>query len=326
MNLSLTYDDISVVPREKSTIESRTIPDPSIRVNGYPLAAPIIISPMDTVCNKEMAEALLNHGLVGITHRFQSIEEQKRNTLMGFAVGVSGDYQKRLESLVETGASWICFDTANGFTSQMEKAFTWYKENLYTPSHITIAGNVASKEGYEFLDDLGVDIVRVGIGSGSPCTTSMVTGCGAGMVSVIRECYQADRAALILADGGIRSSGDIVKALAVGADLVMCGSLFAGFAESPGKVVNGHKVFRGMASLGASQTIGKIGTPEGVEHKIPFKGSVYGFIPDLIGGLKIAMSYLNSRNLDEFHNYFLKHDAIVQLTSASFHERKPHIL
>jgi len=305
---------------------------------------------MDTVCNGEMARAANENGLVGIIHRFQSIPDQRYQveyalhteyaahaSNIGFAVGVSGDYQKRLAEVLHAWREitwitpWICFDTANGFTSQMEKAFTWYKNNLAEERHITIAGNVASAEGYTFLSDLGVDVVRVGLGSGSPCTTSVVTGCGAGMVSAIQECHYADKPALILADGGIRAGGDIIKALAVGANMVMCGSLFAGLEESPGKVQDGFKIFRGMASQEAANDLGKIQgekiiIPEGITHKVPYRGSVHDFIPRLMGELKIGMSYLNSRMLSEFRDYFIRHpDSIEQLTPSSFLERRPHI-
>jgi len=343
---SLTYDDISLVPRVKSSVKSRSYPDTTIEIKEAILAAPIIASPMDTVCNGVMASTLDLCGLVGIIHRFQSIEEQVREVKLckgasnvGIAVGVSGDYRKRLTSLIsylERESSntkiWICFDTANGFTKQMEIALKWYKNKFNSKEHVIIAGNVASGEGYQFLSDL-VDIVRVGIGSGSPCSTPAVAGVGQGMISTIMECNEARSGALILADGGIRSSGDISKALAVGADFVMCGSLFAGFSESPGEIVDGYKNYRGMASAGAAQKQNEIqGTnklilAEGVEHKVPFKGPVIWAIPQLIMGLKTSMSYIGASNLKEFHNYFREVlDSVVKLTYFSQVERKPHII
>jgi len=347
MAMSLTYDDITLIPREKSLL-SRSDPDTTFRIKGTSLSAPIIAAPMDTVCNGEMGSALAKRRLIGIVHRFQTIEQQRHEVIhastfedigwenssnIGFAVGVDGDYKQRIESIleiVEDQTVWICFDTANGFTAKMEEAIIWFNKT-YGDKYITIAGNVASREGYKFLSDLGVDIVRVGIGSGSPCTTSIVTGCGAGMVSAIQECVSVKSNALILADGGIRSSGDIAKALAVGADLVMCGSLFAGFAESPGEVKDGYKVYRGMASAEAAETMNKIQgrdkkiLSEGVTHKVPYKGSVLDFIPKIIDGLKVSMSYMNSKNLQEFHEYFKTYPAIEQLTYFSHIERKPHI-
>lgn len=282
MKMTYSYDDIALIPRELSKIKSRD----NVNLSTiYPrLEIPIVASPMDTVCNGEMAAEMNKLGGVGIIHRFQSIDQQieqlqiaensiintktKTNNI-GIAVGVTGDYKKRLLKIlkhyydrpnnVDSYDLWICFDTANGYTELIKAAILYLnslkwndifknkfteEENSKTSlrSHINVmAGNIASKEAYQFMCDLGVDIVRVGIGGGSACSTSDATGVGAGSLSIIEEISKYRRInklnTKIMIDGGIRTSGDVVKSLALGADLVMLGRVLSGFDESPGDIV-----------------------------------------------------------------------------------------
>lgn len=274
---SLTYDDITFVPREASRVVSRSEPDTTINVrNKTKLTIPLTAAPMIHVCDSEMAEALAKLGSVGFIHRFQTIDSQTKsltnaikNTInyvrrvdyfynFGVAINITGDFIDRLNSLVqgflkERGENknfklWVVLDTANGFSTLMLEALMdvigYLKtNNIDMNDIILVAGNVAGGEGYQYLaeqSDYLLDVVRVGISNGSVCTTGIVTGVGQGIVTTIMECEKirfesSNDMPLIMADGGIRSSGDIAKALAVGADMVMAGSLFAGFDESPGE-------------------------------------------------------------------------------------------
>lgn len=357
---SLTYDDIGLIARHKSTMTSRSDPDTEINLlHGAKLAAPIIAAPMDTVCGPEMVIALAQHGLLGILHNNCPIIQQasdldyvlktvsfgptNQTYNVGFAIGVAGDYFTRLNALLGVIGKrfprgiqnninlFLCFDTANGFSTVMENAINSIpKVRLDQYRIITIAGNIMSSEGFLFLEGLGIDIIRVGIGTGAPCSTSVVTGVGRGIVSVIDECADIpNRKSLILADGGIKSAGDVVKAIAIGADMVMAGNLFAGFDESPGEVRNGKKIFRGMASFGVAADKNKLNRatkiiiPEGVEKEIDYKGSLQDFIEPFVGGIRASMTYLNCSNIDEIKN--LKHEprTFVQHSSAAQVHVKP---
>lgn len=275
---SYSYDDIGIIPRRKSDISSRSIVNLETNIfNKTKLKVPIVASPMDTVCDGDMAIYMNSIGAVGIIHRFQTIGRQvselryaldeiqtystNDHNNIGIAIGVTGDYQERFISLYNTYVShelasettlWVCFDTANGFTQLMENAVMWLKEFSSfndTTKIVTMAGNISSKEGYRFLCDIGIDVVRVGIGSGSACSTSAATGVGVGIISVLDEIFNFKKRydhnimplPLIMVDGGIRSSGDVVKSIAMGADLVMLGRLLAGFKESPGEIIIGQE-------------------------------------------------------------------------------------
>lgn len=359
----LTFDDISIIPRVKSTINSRSEVDLSVSpVAGTLLDAPIVASPMDTVCNGNMAAKMNQFGLVGLIHRFQPVESQKielKNAIdlvidselnsrdhinLGVATGVSGDYQERLRELdsimrnyrlKERKAKfsfWVCFDTANGFSSLMENAVKWY--NSAYSGYITVAGNVASKEGYLFLSDLGINVVRVGIGGGSACSTSIATGIGGGLISILEEIRGVKQEhCLVMADGGIRYSGDVVKSLALGADLCMLGRLFAGFDESPGAIIKAidgkkYKLFRGLASKSASEILGQQKKAvEGIETLVEYKGSIDEFVQEFLYGIRSGLSYCDCRSIGEFRNYVdTTEDVIVVNSQNAFIERVPKLV
>lgn len=359
----LTFDDISIIPRVKSTISSRSEVDLSTSVNGKArLNSPIVASPMDTVCNARMAAKLNQFGSVGLIHRFQSVDQHVtelktaldliidspigdlQHINIGVATGVSGDYQERLLKLVDVFETyrlterkspysfWICFDTANGFSSMMEDAITWYNSRF--DGYITVAGNVASKEGYLFLSDLGVEVVRVGIGGGSACSTSIATGIGGGLISILEEIRDVKNSnSLVMADGGIRYSGDVVKSLALGADLCMLGRLFAGFDESPGAIIKAidgkkYKLFRGLASKSASEILGKSKQAvEGIETLVEYKGTIDDFIQEFLYGIRSGLSYCDCRTIDEFRDYISSvPDTIVVNSQNAFIERIPKLV
>ena len=252
-------------------------------------------------------------GGLGVLHRYNTIDEQLRLANEAFArgvsdfavaVGVTGDYLERAPVLVDTGVKLVCLDVAHGHHIIMKKALEQLRKKF--GNNITIiAGNVCTLEGVNDLADWGADAVRANIGGGSICSTRIVTGHGLPGLQTIFDCARTDRDVKIIADGGIKTSGDIVKALAAGADFVMCGSLLAGTEESPGLVItlpdgSRMKEYRGMASKDAQMSWrNRSSTPEGVASYIPFKGSVTDILRDLEGGIRSGLSYTGARNLAE---------------------------
>ena len=259
---SLSFDDVLLVPRY-SEIESRSQVDVSSDLDkDLNFKLPVISSPMDTITEESMAISLHQAGGLGIVHRYNTIGEQSdiirkiqehdRDIPVAVAIGATGDYLNRAEMAVRLGAKVLCIDTAHGHHIAMERALKTLKDNYGEKVHI-MAGNVATLEGFNALSEWGADSIRVGIGGGSICSTRLVTGHGMPTFESIMECAQTGHSAKIIADGGIKTSGDIVKALAAGADFVMVGSMLAGTEETPGETFYSnsgkrYKVYRGMAS------------------------------------------------------------------------------
>ena len=333
---AVTYDDMLIVP-QYSDITSRSEVDISSNLGHREFSLPVIASPMDTVSEAQMALAMNEAGGLAVLHRYNTITEQQKmakevvnhtdwSGQSAAAIGVTGDYLERAESLIAAGVDILCVDVAHGHHSLMKKALTTLREEY--GNHIYImAGNVCTLEGVNDLADWGADAVRCNIGGGSICSTRLVTGHGLPGLQTIFDCARTDREVAIIADGGIKTSGDIVKALAAGADFVMCGSLLAGTTESPGKVINlptnvRVKEYRGMASRDAQlDWRNKYSTPEGVASYIPFKGSVNTILEDLRGGIKSGLSYSGARNLTE-----LRHKVEwSRQTSAGTLESNTHI-
>ena len=329
----LTYDDVLLLPNYSEVTPSRTDLEGKI---------PIIASPMDTVCEKEMALALGKLGGYGIIHRNMAVEQQadqlawvlKQKISCGVAVVVGPDFQERVRVLVKAGAKEICVDSAHGQTKHLGEATAWIKNNF---THVeVISGNVATAEGAEFLFKAGADAVKVGMGPGSICTTRIMSGMGVPQLSAVIDCVRAAKKykGKIIADGGIKTSGDIVKALAAGADAVMLGSLLAGTDEAPGQVVKikgkKFKTYRGMGSveamkLGSATRYGqeksaKRFVPEGVEGLVEYKGKLSDVVFQLIGGLRSGMAYLGAKNLKELQ----QKAKFIQITPAGWAESKPH--
>lgn len=333
---AVTYDDMLIVP-QYSDIESRSEVEISSHLGEREFALPIIASPMDTVSEARMAIEMNRAGGLAVLHRYNSIEEQQamaREVIshtewagqVAAAIGVTGDYLQRSEALVAVGVDILCVDVAHGHHSLMKKALTTLREAY--GSHVYImAGNVCTLEGINDLADWGANAVRCNIGGGSICSTRLVTGHGLPGLQTIFDCARTDRDVAIIADGGIKTSGDIVKALAAGADFVMCGSLLAGTTESPGRVLslpNNTRVkeYRGMASKDAQlDWRNKSSTPEGVASYIPFKGSVVDILQDLDGGIRSGLSYTGARNLDELRSKV----EWARQTSAGTQESGTHI-
>lgn len=265
-----------------------------------------------------------------------SSKDSRGRLLAGAAVGATGDFYERAKELAKAGADVIVVDTAHGHSKRVLSAVKILKKTL--PKVEIIAGNVASGEGAKALIAVGADAVKVGIGPGSICTTRIVSGFGVPQVSAIMECVAVAKKAKIpiIADGGVKFSGDIVKALAAGAGSVMIGSLFAGTEEAPGETIlyqgRTFKSYRGMGSLGAMQQGSKDRygqesilaanklVPEGIEGRVPFKGNLEMVVAQLIGGLRSGMGYCGARNLGELQTK----SRFVAITPAGLKESHVH--
>ena len=335
---ALTYDDIQLIP-EYSEIESRQNIDLTTQLTtNYKIRVPLIASPMDTVCDSEMAIAMAELGGIGCIHRFLTIPQQihevsytsktikNRDNYTPYvmaAVGANGDYLERAQELVNNGANIILIDVAHGYHKFVMEAIRTLKKTL--PSHVDIiAGNVATANAAYNLESAGANAIRVGIGGGSLCTTRIKTGFGVPNVTSLMDCSKAVNVPII-ACGGIRNSGDIAKALAVGADSVILGSLIAGTKEAPGPIIekaNGlYKRYRGAASLETKSIHGQATrNVEGESTIVPFKGKVKFVVDGLLDGLRSALSYAGASNLNQYRPEY------VVVTNAGIREAQPHLL
>jgi IMP dehydrogenase len=342
MKYAYTFDDLQIIPKY-SEVESRSQCNLTTRfTKQYKLGTPLVASPMDTVTEYNMAIAIASHGGVGILHRFMSIEKQsnqvrkikEQEKLVSAAIGATGDYKERAQELVNAGAIVLLIDVAHGNTKQVRDAITWCKQNL--PGYVdVIAGNVATYEGARNLAQWGADAIRVGIGNGSLCETRIRTGIGIPQVTALIECIRAvEESGLdvpIIADGGIRMTGDVAKALSLGADSVMIGSLLAGTRESPGEIHRMgmwpneqlFKKYRGSASAEVKQVHGlEEKNVEGNSKLIPYKGKVERIISDIGDGVRSAMSYVDATTIEEFQ---AKSEHVL-ITQNGLIEAKPHLL
>ena len=323
-NQSLTYDDISLIPTQVSRIKSRTEASTSCSFLGLKLNVPVISSPMDSVTGIEMAKELSNLGSLGILNRFDSSLNSILNLKNGrgikaVSIALSTDL-KTIEKIAEK-KYLICIDTANANNKEVLKKTETIKKKFDVK---VIVGNIAHGGTLDQLESAGADAVRVGIGSGSVCTTSIQTGIGIGQVSSLLNIYysrmQKKLKIKIIADGGIKSSGDVAKAIALGADIVMLGRLLSGTRETPGEVIkyNGQlwKKYRGSASFGVKMRNEFI---EGEETMVAYKGVVKNVIDGISDGLKSSMSYMNCFSLDELR----KTETFAILSNSSYLERLP---
>lgn len=305
------FSNICLVPRVISTIKSRSDVDTSVKKDLIKMNLPIIASPMRDVCDGKFANKLIEKGCYAIMHRFCTIEEQVSEFLcnknMAAAIGVNGDYIDRFNALYNAGCRVFCIDVANGATTLVKNI----TENLSDKFNDVkfIVGNVASKEAYLFVSSLpNVTGVRVGIAGGSACTTKNATGVYYPMASLIIECksVKTDLMPLIIADGGIKESSDCCKALALGADCVMMGSVLAASTESPAELIKRDKQFYKLYHGSASFEIQKIKNSkpkyiEGRTRLIDYEGESIDQILDRFDdGLRSSMSYFNAYNLEEY--------------------------
>ena len=262
-------------------------------------------------------------------------QDSRNRLLVGAAIGVGADLETRIGLLTDAGVDVVVIDTAHGHTKGVLYAIQRAHKNW--PKLPVIAGNVVTPDGTKALIEAGAAAVKVGVGAGSICTTRVVAGAGMPQLSAIHACAQAAHAfnVPIIADGGIKFSGDIVKAIVAGADTVMLGSLLAGLEESPGEVVllegRQFKEYRGMGSMGALQGYGKdrYGSgqagagklvPEGIEGRVPYKGSLHDFVYQIVGGLRSGMGYAGAKSLEDLRT----ETKLVRITNAGLVESHPH--
>ena len=340
---ALTFDDVLMLPRFSSILPSNT--DISLELtNKIKLKVPFLSSAMDTVTESNMAIAMAQEGGIGVIHRNLNIKKQSseikkvknKKLLVGAAVGTNKEDFDRAKALIDSGADLIVIDTAHGHSKKVLEILSKLKK---IKSKVPFCvGNIATGEAAKKLYNSGADIIKVGIGPGSICTTRMVAGIGVPQVSAIMDVKKAlnKKNIKIISDGGIKFSGDIAKALAAGADAIMMGSIFAGTDESPGKKFkSGGKTFkqyRGMGSIGA-MSAGSANryfqsnfkdkskfVPEGVEGRVEYKGKVSKIIYQLQGGLRSSMGYIGAKSLKEIN----KKAKFVKITKAGFYESMVH--
>ncbi len=340
---SLTFDDVLLLPKYSNVLPSET--DLSVNLTkNITLKVPFLSSAMDTVTESKMAIAMAKAGGIGIIHRNLSIENQakeidkvkKKKLVVGAAVGTSKEDLNRAKILIDSGCDLMVIDTAHGHSEKVLR--TLYNLKKINKKIPICVGNIATGEAAKKLYNSGADIIKVGIGPGSICTTRMVAGIGVPQISAIMEVKQSlkNKKVKIISDGGIKFSGDLVKALAAGADAIMMGSIFAGTDESPGKKFKAKgkifKQYRGMGSIGAMSS-GSANryfqgnfkdkskfVPEGVEGRVEFKGNVSKIIYQLKGGLKSSMGYIGAKNLKQITKYA----KFIKITKAGFYESMVH--
>lgn len=354
---ALSFDDISLVPRYNN-IASRRDVDTSVQFGNLKLKIPVLSSNMDTVTGSVMAHAMSKQGGLGFLHRFCSIEDnitlykescyvQEQGMVTPFhdgnterkvrdavvSLGVNEGLD-RFHALHQQGARHFCIDIAHGHSESVGHMVQKIKE--YDSGTFVIAGNVCHAAGAEYLAAKGADAVKVGIGPGSVCSTRVKTGFGVPQFTAIQECRRVN--CIIIADGGIRTPGDAVKAFVAGADVVMLGGMLAGTDETPGEVLEevntdpwpaaairtNYKVFRGMASKEAQEDfMGSMNdwkTAEGVETRVPAKGPVANVISDLMGGIRSGCTYCGANSIQQLK----ERTSYVEVTAAGRIEGTPH--
>ena len=356
----LTFDDVLLIPAESHVLPNEVDLSTQIAKN-LKLKVPFISAGMDTVTESSMAIAMALQGGMGVVHKNMSIQAQagevtnvksvalnslmsraavddQNRLLVAAAVGVTSDTFERAEALFKAGADAIVIDTAHGHSAGVLRKIAEIREHF--PDATLIAGNVATAEGTRALFEAGVDVVKVGIGPGSICTTRVVAGVGVPQITAVYDAASVARefGKAIIADGGIKYSGDIVKALAAGGNAVMLGSMLSGTTEAPGEVyeVNGKKfkAYRGMGSVGAmAQSHGSSDryfqggvneanklVPEGIEAQVEYKGDVSDVIFQMVGGLRSGMGYVGAGDIQTL----IDQAQFVQITNAGLRESHPH--
>lgn len=330
---AITFDDVLLVPAYNN-YESRRLVDTTVtdRSGKLTLSLPVMSSNMDTITESGMANFMTSKGGLGVLHRFMTVEENvaefKRCDSKTFvSIGCSDKELERAEALRDAGAMYFCIDVAHAHAKYVGQTIKKLRQLL--PDACIMAGNVATYAGADYLASCGADIIKAGVGGGSVCSTRIKTGYGIPMLTCIQDCARIDRS--VVADGGIRTPGDIVKALAFGADFVMIGGMLSGTAVTPGEPItkeDGSKVkaYRGMASREAQEDFMGVGgmhewkTAEGVATEVPYRDDQDGILGDIIGGLRSGMTYAGASTIKELQR---KLDYVV-VTQSGRIESLPH--
>lgn len=363
VNQGITFDDVLLLPsysgfkRSDISLESKLTKKITLKI-------PFVSSPMDTVTEHKLAIALAKLGGIGIIHRNLSIENQIKevkkvlefNLLVGAAVGASQGFEERVKALVTIGTPVIVVDSAHGHSKGVIETTSFIKKNY--PKIQVIAGNISTREGALALIKAGADGLRIGMGPGAICTTRVISGMGVPQITALLSTAPVGKrlGVPLIADGGIKFSGDMVKAFAAGASTVMMGSFFASAEESPGHIIElmadhvpsrfknilktdqkkyKFKMYRGMGSIGAMKKGAEIKSEdeyhgknykdrvlvaEGVEGYVPVKGTVKSLLDQAIGGIKSGMYYVGAKTIPELE----KKGKFIQITQASLTESHPH--
>ncbi|WP_413561436.1 guanosine monophosphate reductase [Bdellovibrio sp. HCB209] len=329
----LTFDDVLIIPA-RSDVRSRRDPQLTTKVTrNFSMETPIISANMDMVTEYDMAFAMHQLGGMGILHRFLPIEDQADQARrlkeagvknISASVGVGEEFKTRSKALVDAGVNIITIDIAHGHSVQMMETMKWLKDQY--PKVDLIAGNMATPDAARDLIEAGADAIKVGIGPGSMCTTRIITGCGVPQLTAVALCAEiaSSYGVPVIADGGIRTSGDMVKAFAAGASTVMLGSMLSGTIETPGEIKNGKKQYRGMASR-AAQDNWRGGVPEGMapegeSTQVNVKGHVKDVIHEVTGGIRSGMSYINATSIAEIKEKAL----FMEMSSNGISESRAH--
>lgn len=342
--VGLTFDDVLLIPNY-TQIKREDIDVSSYLTDKIKLEIPLISSPMDTVTTSRLAIALGKLGGLGVVHRNMPIEEQKKEVklvkkeglLAAAAVGVGADLKERTKGLAEGGVDVLVIDSAHGFSKWVIEATKFISSNFKNIA--LISGSVATAAGAKALIDAGAQGLRVGMGPGSICSTRIIAGMGVPQITAVLETVAIAKqyGIPVISDGGLRFSGDIVKAISAGAGTVMSGSLFAGCDETPGKIISKndkkYKSYRGMGSIpamkegsalryGQNYRVGqeKKLVAEGVEGLVPYKGSIEDVVTQLVGGLRSGMYYAGVKNISELQGK----TRLMRITQASLTESHPH--
>lgn len=361
--LGLTFDDVLLLPGYSDFSRSE-IDLTTHLTKAITLTTPFVSSPMDTVTESEMAIALARLGGIGIIHRNLSIPDQadhvskvkSEGLFVGAAVGASSGFEDRVAALVNATVDVVIIDSAHGYAKNVIETLVFIKQHY--PDLQVIAGSIATYDGAKALIGKGADGLRVGMGPGAICTTRIISGMGVPQVTALQETVRAakEHNVPVIADGGIKYSGDMVKALAVGASAVMMGSFFASAEEAPGEKIHLKrdqvplrfqsifeknkesylfKMYRGMGSVGAMEQGAKIKSEdefhgkdykdrvlvaEGVEGLVPVRGSVKDLIDQALGGIKSGLFYVGAKNMNELW----EKAQLIQITQASLTESHPH--
>ena len=329
---AVSFDDVLLVPKYSDIV---TRADISLDVDigtSTPMKLPVFAAPMDTIMSNSMARSLFSAGGRGVMHRYCSIEEQLELVAGAgtdfecfAAVGVTGDCLERAAMLAEAGVEGICVDVAHGHHATVTSVIE--KIRLSLPDIHIMAGNVATLQGFEALADAGADSIRVGVGGGSICSTRIQTGHGVPTLQSVMECAASTRDCLIIADGGIKTSGDMVKALAAGADAIMVGRMLAGTSEAPGEVIQNPgsppvKVYRGMASPEAQIAWrGRYSSNEGVSRTVPLRGPAAEVLFEIDKGIRSGLSYSGARSISKLW----AKSTFIRQSSAGAKESSTHI-